>query len=406
MKKAGVIILIVLTILFIICGGCKQRGPKKLSYTPGRMVLPDSIPLLIQGEEQDSEDDGPDYVSVPHQWKDLDDSVFLSTVPSQKTIEKWKREFEAANPADSVWKPDITRFEDAEHYLAVTDFIELWHQVAADIDLSQTEWRLLQWDPDPTSIPEGGFAKVTHLRELYESLMCYDTGSQWDMTFYAWLWSDFMGFYNKVLRREIGKRVNQDIHLALKKEASARERFYWKESAAFQKMEGDSLGGGSSFPYRVGMFGKESLEAEAKANEIFLFTLMENGRLMEVPQGFEPNVVLQEYKRLADVLEHEEEYECCYPKAEKIKELFAERKAWNEWMNQREKVSSLLNGNQKKAFDAATRILCREKLILLKNRYNVNNAFCPSYIVPHLASRDWPDKLILEHNLEELLAED
>ena len=406
MKKAFVNIWVVLAILFIVCGSCKQRRPKKLSYTPGWMVLPDSIPLLIQDEEQDTEDEGSDYVSVPHHWKNLDDSVFLSSVPSPMTIEKWKKEFESANPADSVWKTDITRFEDEAHYLAVTDFIELWHSVAADIDVSQTEWRLLQWDPDPTSMPEGGFAKVSHLRELFESLMCYDTASQWDMTFYAWLWTDFMGFYNKVLRREIGKRVNQDIHLALKKEASARERFYWKESAAFQKIQGDSLGGGSCFPYCVGMFGKESVGAEAKANEIFLFTLMEKGRQMEVPEGFSSEVVLKEYTRFSDVIEQEGDLEYRHPAAERIKALSAERKSWNMWMTQRKNVSSLLSGNQKKAFDAATRILCREKLILLKNRYNTNDAFNPWFNESFLASRDWSDKQILEHNLEELLAED
>ena len=397
---------IILAILSMVCCGCKQRIPKKLSDIPDWMAVPDSIPILIQDEEQNMEEDELSYVNVAHQWKDLDDSVYLTCIPVRETIENWKRDFERANPTDSVWRMDLARFKDVNHYLTVTDFIELWHKVAAEIDVPQTEWRLLQWDSNPTSMPKGGFAKVVYIRDLYESLMCYETGSQWDMTFYGWLWTDFLTFYNKLLHREICSRVSQNVRVAMEKEWSTRERFQWKESDAFQKMQGDSLGGGSSFPYSVGMFGKESLEAAASANEIFLFTLMENSRMLDVAEGFSPELVIQEYEHFAEVIKNTaEEYDGCYPVAEKLKVLFEDKNAWRNWMIQRTKVSSLLAGSQKKAFDVATGILCRKKLILLKNRYNIDDAFCPSYISNSLAHEDWTKSQILGHNLEELLSQ-
>ena len=64
----------------MVCCGCKQRIPKKLSDTPGWMAAPDSIPVLIQDEEQNMEEDELSYVNVAHQWKDLDDSVTVGPV--------------------------------------------------------------------------------------------------------------------------------------------------------------------------------------------------------------------------------------------------------------------------------------------------------------------------------------
>ena len=75
-------------------------------------------------------------------------------------------------------------------------------------------------------------------------------------------------------------------------------------------------------------------------------------------------------------------------------------------MASREGVSALLDGVQKRAYDMATGIICREKLVLLKNRYNSDDGFNRDSLTPFLASTWWTDEDILAHNLEKLLEED
>lgn len=383
-------------LLFFSVGGCKRQAPRAVNYTPGWMVPSDAMTQPVVDNE-------PDSIPVSHHWKELDSSRYISAVPTEQEKGRWKQAFERANNEGAASRNDLARFQDSDHYVTVKDFIELWHREGAEIDVRQTEWRLLQWDPDPTSTPEGGFARVHRVRDRLEALMCYETGSQWDMSLYGWLWTDFMNFYIKLLRGEIESRVPKRVAQALKKESAAARRFHGKESASFELIEGDPMWSGSSFPYRMGMFGKESLGIEARANEIFLYPLMEDGRLMEVPERFASEVVLKEYERFAMTFK---ESEYGYSVAERQRVLTEEKAAWKYWMAQRERVSTLLSGAEKSAYDAATRSLCRGKLILLKNRYNIKNVFCPDYVAEHLASEDWPDRLIEEHNLEKLLEDE
>lgn len=344
-------------------------------------------------------------VNVTRHWKDIDSSEYVSRVPSGEEVEQWKSAFESANPIKSVDKEDYNYFKDLDHYVTVKDFIMLWHSAGADMDIAQTEWRLLQWDKKDIGTQKGEFAKVTHLRDVIDSLMDYSQGTQWEMTFYAWLWTDFLKFYNKVLLREMGNYAPDTLRTALGKEAAAHDHYSGKEWTAFDKIFGDPEWSGSSFPYSQGMFARESLDAYARANELFLGSLMGEGSLKESAKVFTPEVVQREFTRFNGTIQ-ESEYEGGYSVADKKKALSEEKQAWMSWMSQRAKVSALLSGDVKRAYDAATRLLCREKLILLKNRYNVDDGFCPGYIIPHLASRDWTDKQILAHNLEELILQE
>ena len=404
-------IVLLLTLLLFSCGHKNARQTGDAGPLPGWSVgtsMEAEITMSGQGEE-------PDTVHLTRRWKNLDSSVFRGKAPSRKQIEKWKREFETVNSKDTAWRSDVAYFKDKDHYLAVQDFIEIWHgQHAPEDDIERTEWRLLQWDSGFDDMPGAGAGRVFYIRDQIDGLMEYVRGSQWDMTFYGWLWTDFMEFYIRILRQEIDKGVSMHVAGALTRERKALEQFYQYESKAFQAIMGDPVWPGSSFPYRVGLYGKTSLGIEAKATECLLIGLMEGEEPGGMPSGIAAADVLREYDVFSETLsqdvsmEYDEELRYLYSdwNAKKPSALAKEKKAWASWMASREKVSSLLDGVQKRAYDMATGIICKNKLVLLKNRYNMDDGYSSDYLVSKLASVDWPDERILEHNLEKLMKDE
>lgn len=408
-KKLHIVSL--LAFLFLSCGQRNARKNADSGVPPGWSVgTSTEAERIMSGEEEET-----DAVHLIRHWKDLDSSVFRGKVPSREQIEKWKRAFEMANPKDTAWRFEVAYFKDKDHYQAVRDFIEIWHsQNAPDDDDERTEWRLLQWDPRFDDMPGSEAGRLFYIRDLFEDLMDYERGSQWDMTFYGWLWTDFMDFYIRILRQETDKRVSRQVAAALARERKAADKLHDCESAAYQTIQGDPVWPGSSFPYRVGMFGKECLGIEAKAMEYLLIGLMEGEEPGGMPSSITTGDVLREYDVFSETLtqdgseEYDEELRRLLSDwaSKKRSTLSNEKKAWASWMASRERVSALLDGVQKRAYDMATGIICREKLVLLKNRYNSDDGYNRDSLTPFLASTWWTDEDILAHNLEKLLEED
>ena len=110
--------------------------------------------------------------------------------------------------------------------------------------------------------------------------------------------------------------------------------------------------------------------------------------------------VLREYAVFSGRLE---EHDFGYPLKERQAALGKEKRAWTDWMAARKDVSARLQGVVKDAFDAATGTLCRSRLVLMKNRYNIDDGFCSDSEVKCLASTDWTDERIIAHDFEKLL---
>ena len=67
-------------------------------------------------------------------------------------------------------------------------------------------------------------------------------------------------------------------------------------------------------------------------------------------------------------------------------------------MDARKTVSSLLTGRMKELYGNATNRILRQKLILLKNRYNCNDGFCPDYTI--LLDMDCSDEELFSFTFE------
>jgi hypothetical protein len=353
----------------------------------------------------------PFYVRVTHKWRELPSFVYLHRVPEPSEIASWEEEFETINAADSTWRGNVQCRNGVTQYMAIEDFIAYWHDRDSGKDNDeQIQWRLLQWDPYIGDFPLEGFARIRAIRTQFETLMDYQYSSQNDMNMYGWLWTDFQAFYIRILHQEIESRVSRKVARALENEAGKAIQDHEALSASYQTVMGHPVWPGSSFPYRVAMFGKQCLDAEATANELFLYTLIEGEETTEGPTQITRQDILREYERFTEVLQTREsvspeEEEVGWKKMQ-LTNLRKERQTWIAWMDSRERVSALLKGKEKEAFDIATGSLYRDKLIQLKNRYNTKDDYCLESVGKNLARSNWTDGAILSHNLEELIADE
>ena len=387
--------------LLLVSGGCKRTGTtasRPESARSARLAaLLAEYPSYSEAKHQP--DDINEYIRVTHRWKDPDLSCFIGRRPSEAEIDKWKEQFEQANPKDSVWRTEFRYCRDENRYMAVHDFIELSYSYnSRDVpqDDRRTQWRLLQYDPDPERRPAGEFSAVRYIRTLYEEMLDYIRGSQWDINLGADLDADMRAFYQRILSDAVCRHAGQPIQAAVRKESAAITAYDRAAGVLFAKVDGME---GSSSPYRTAQFRIRNIEGRIRDREALLFALTEDA----VPQ-FLPDTRITE----ADVEREYETFAATFrddaystPAAERRAALEQERRAWKRWMTARAEVSRLLDGNPKTTFDQATRNLRRDKLILLKNRCNIPGYLSASFEAL-LLSEDNTDEEILAHHLETL----
>lgn len=407
--KISPYIITALTIIGVTIS-CKQResqnGPSNSGRPPGWSVMIDSPEdKTVTPETTDEDNTIPDDIPVIREWKDFDLTLSLGKTPSTEEIAQWKRDFESANSADSVWYVDLGRFKDMNHYVAVQDFIELLHgpkcEKYSDND-RRLLWRLDQYDPLIEQKPQSGFEKIQFIRSQYQRLLDYEPGSQWDMTLWAWLSTDFRSLYSRTLEKEILNLAGQSVSKELKEEFKCEDSYSWACSDAFQKICGSPVWSGSSFPYRVGCYGNRNIDMGNNAKEDFLHALFDSTLTKESGSSIiTRSLIEQEYATFTETLEEDEEY--TYSLKEQKEALNGDKRALFKWMEARAAVSAKLSGTIKIVYDNATQSILRKKLILLKNRFNIDDGYCQDYIVKHLLTENSSDEELMNHNLEELL---
>lgn len=398
-------------LVIIVAISCKQKRPQS-SYIscerfPGWSVMADTTEDNADSVEMSIApgDTIPDEIPVTRVWKDLSLSLYLGETPSPKEIAQWKRDFESANPNDSVCFVELARFKDMNHYVAVQDYIELLHgprcESYSDND-RRLLWRLDQYDPLVEQKPRSGFKKVQFIRWQYERLLDYELGSQWDMNSWSWLSTDFRSLYGRTLEKEILRLASQNVSNELKQEFKCEEAHSWASSNAFQMIYGSPVWSGSSFSYRVGCFGIPNIDMGNNAKEVLLQALYDPSFTKETCNSAITRKLLeQEYATFANALEEDEEY--TFSLKEQKDALNGDKSAFFKWMEARAAVSSKLSGTAKIVYDNATQTIMRRKIILLKNRFNIDDGFCLDYVVKNLLSDDCSDEEIMNHSLERLL---
>ena len=395
MRMKRLIFLSVAMIGIVACSPKKRSGSARETSDP-------------QAEMTESAEELSEYVRVSHEWKDLDLSNFIGIPPTEEEIKKWKTEFEYANSKDSVWRTAFGYFRDEAHYMAVNDLIELIHgpkyeQFASDDRC--IEWRLRQFDPDPARMPKKGFAKIRYFRTLYEELLDYSKGSQFELTLGGWLDTDLREVYLRLLCNKIADQSEEDLTSILKEEKALIDKYNHAVYETYLKVQGSSSGfNGTMFPSLVAEFDVINLDMEIQACEDFLKGIMDDVVEEHLPKStISAKDVEKEYKVFASSFA---EAELTFPVEVRKQILAQERNAWNRWMDCRARISRRLDGNAKLAYDRATPRIQRHKLIMLKNRYNTPTSSF-NYVAKHLLLYDKStDEQIRAHNLETLIEED
>ena len=347
----------------------------------------------------------PDYIYVTHQWKDLDESVYPFGASDGHQVAKWKSEFEKANAPDSVWRDDFLHVPGEDHWMAVYDFVGLWHgqyRESFKQDDDRTVWRLLQYSPEADRVPSlVGFDRVRFLRHIYEDLLDYEPYSQWDMTFWAWLETDFDTFYIRILNKDILSLADRRLTSAIRREQAKAGLHHDRVWEAYQKVQGEPGFNGTSFPYRCGTFGDVYYKMEIQASEAFLQALYDDSYSYPVTgRTVTDEDVVAEFDTFSRTFE-EDEYS--YTPAERKAVLDRDRRSFLDWMKARGQVSALLSGKAKETYDKATDGIRRYKLVLLKNRYYYDDGYCLDYVSRHLLGFDCSDEELFSHNLEKLI---
>lgn len=395
----------------IVAFSCKQKRSQNSSISSERhsgwsIMAEDTEDNADSVEMSRAQDDTiPNDILVTRVWKDLAPDISFGGTPSPKDIAQWKRDFESANPNDSVWFFELARFRDMNHYVAVQDYIELLHgsrcENYSDND-KRLLWRLDQYDPLIEQKPLSGFEKIQFIRGQYERLLDYELGSQWDMTLWSWLSTDFRSLYGRTMEKEILRLASKNVSNELKLEFKCEEAYSWASSNAFQKIYGSPVWGGSSFPYRVGCYGIPNIDMGNNAKEDLLHALYDSTFTKESGYSIISRTLIeQEYATFTDTLEEDGEY--TYSLKEQKDALNGDKRAFFKWMEARATVSAKLSGTTKTVYENATQLIMRNKLILLKNRFNIDDGFCQDYVVKHLLTENSSDEELMNHKLEKLL---
>lgn len=402
--------IIVLVFIAIACGSKSKRSSQSTldGRTPGWSVMIDEPETEVEPVTTTT-DTIPDVVPVYREWKDLDPGIYYGKAPSAQEIAKWKSEFESVNPADSAWYYDLNHYKDMGQYMAVQDLIELLHGPKCEnfsADDRRFLWRIDQFDPLVEQKPHSGFEKILFIRGQCERLtdLDYNMGSQWDMTFWAWLSNDVRDLYGRTLEKEILAHASSSISKELKAEFKCEDAYNWATSNAYQKIEGSPEWSGSSFPYRVGRYGIPNVEMGNDAKECFLHALYDASFF--TANGHAPitrELISEEYSRFSATFD-EDEYS--YPLEERREALSEDKSTFFKWMDARRAVSSKLSEATKAVYDNATQAIMRKKLIMLKNRFNIDDFYCEPYVLKHLLGEDCSDEELLSHNLEKLIEDE
>ena len=400
-----------LTLLLLIASCGQRQGSKTTGASaglkPGWSVMIEDSPESTADEKTEM----PDYIKVSRTWKDIPNEAFIGRFPTEKEITRWKKEFEKAHAVDSVWHGQLGLYKDAEQYICDVDFVELLHgRFCEEFPQNdrRTEWRLLQYGYDSNrETPVTELGKVMNLKGIYEDVLDSELGSQMDMNLHSWLVNDFQDFYIRLLYDVCSKKLSSPVAQALRAEQAAAKRAHAKTSAAYRKIDGSPSGfDGSSYPYRVASFGSVALDMELNAQEAFLKAVLADSLVSStdfVPIAQAKELVQKEYDLMLSTFKEEEE---SFPVKERKDAMEQDKAAFHAWMAQRERVSSLLSGNQKETYDNATVGMYRHKLIMLKNRYE-SGCFVPEYYLRVMLPYEGvTTEQILSHNFEKLLEEE
>ena len=369
-------------VAFLCLYGCRLRhvSPSDPGYLRSAEKYYERI-----GEGEDV--DWNEEIPVFHYWREIPSGDYYFDVPSDEQVGEWQELCEERNQTDSTFRFYVQGcYADMNQYVTVMDFVELWyHDDSRILDDDLTTWRLMQYDTLMNKVPDSEFDKFFSIKNTVQGLLLFEAGSQWELNFQAGLEADFQEYYDRLLVREAVRHSGGRLGEALEKEQEAWLSYHAAVDSAFRVIDGDPHGlVGSAWSMAIGGILSDNARMREVSLGDFYFALTDSldyrfahRRSMIGEYDIERHSrvtesdVLREYGRFSAFFRDKDffEPEFSYPLAVLRSALEEEKSAWTLWMASRRKVSSLLEGLCKDAYDNSTNNVLRYKLIMLKNRY-------------------------------------
>ena len=322
-----------------------------------------------------------EYIPIFHFWKDISDGDYLFDVPSAEQVASWQNLCEQETPSDSVIRCFVQQnCLNMNQYMTIQDFMNIWgKQDPYGSDDAFTLWRLEQYDTETHSL-DSEFDRFQILKSTIQSLCCYNAQFQSDLNFKTGLEVVLQELYDRTMLREAVRHSKPWMATALKKENEAWEEYHAQLDSTFRIIDGEINGlVGSAWPMAISgiLFDDARIRETSLADFYFALTDSLDYKVrhkksvisiyeLEKHTEIQEEKVLREYR---DFINSLEEDEFAYPISQRKNVLTMEMNAWRKWMKSRKEVSSLLTGLVKECFDNSTNNVRRNKLIMLKNRY-------------------------------------
>lgn len=322
-----------------------------------------------------------EYIPIFHFWKNISEGDYLFDVPSAEQVASWQNLCEQETPSDSVMRCFVQQnCLNMNQYMTIQDFMNIWgKQDPYGSDDAFTLWRLEQYDTETHSL-DSEFDRFQILKSTIQSLCCYNAQFQFEMNFKAGMEEVLQELYCRTMLRESIRHSEPWVATALKKENEAWEEYHAQLDSTFRVIDGEINGlVGSAWPMAISgiLFDDARIRETSLADFYFALTDSLDYKVrhkksvisiyeLEKHTETQEETVLREYR---DFINSLEEDEFAYPRSQRKNVLTMEMNAWKKWMNSRKEVSSLLTGLVKECYDNSTNNVRRNKLIMLKNRY-------------------------------------
>lgn len=317
--------------------------------------------VVIDGNNQ------PDSMLVSHEWKGIADSEYLFVVPTKDSIVAWKTRCETINGPDNyrISNAVLVQYKDVNQYVTICDLIGVWQANNYVVDDSFTLWRIEQFRRD-TINPNTLKDKFAILDNAIDSILAFEPYYKFEYDDWFYLSCRLQEFYDRLLLREAISRSDEHIAEALQKEDASWLEYQAALDSTYRVISTERHGyNGSSWGQAICGAREDNAHIREVSLVDYCFSIDEQ-YTSEKHTLVSEERVLNEYQHFINSIQEDEDL---LPVIVRRKALKYEMSAWERWLAARNKVSSLLNGEDKASYDNSTNNIRRMKLIMLKNQY-------------------------------------
>lgn len=299
-------------------------------------------------------------------WKGIAEDAYLFKAPANDSIIAWMAKCDSLNAQYANDEDLISRYIDWDQYLTIHDLLGVWSASGCDKSSDDfTLWRIEQFRRD-TIKPNTLKDKFAILDNAIDSILAFEPYYKFEYDDWFYLRCELQEFYDRLLLREAIGHSDEHIAEALQKEEASWLEYQAALDSTYRVISTERHGyNGSSWGQAICGAREDNAHIREVSLVDYCFSI-DDQYTSEKHTHVSEERVLNEYQHFINSIQEDEDL---LPVIIRRKALKYEMSAWERWLAVRNKVSSLLNGEDKASYDNSTNNIRRMKLIMLKNQY-------------------------------------